>query len=132
MITYGAIHQRIRYKYGKPKLCEKCGVTGGRLEWSNKNHKYLLIRSEWWQLCSKCHRQYDREKFGAKPAWNKGDTGRKPWHDTSGLKPAWNRGIKTKEEIRCGHCRKKFYPPKITSSFCSKSCAMYKRDAHLP
>jgi len=58
-------------------------------------------------------------------AWNKGKFGRQPWHNIKGLnngKP-WNKGIKNKENVIC-ICGKSFYPPKKTSTFCSKHCAM--------
>lgn len=124
-ITYGAIHQRVRNRWGKPTRCELCDDIKPRYEWSNKNHKYNFIRKEWWQLCSTCHRKYDKEKFGRPEAWNKGisvqcNDALVEW---TKINAPWNKGLKKRREIRCGRCPNVFFPPKRTSKFCSKSCA---------
>lgn len=43
----------------------------------------------------------------------------------------WNKGLKTKPDVKCGWCKKKFYLRKRSATFCSKSCAMYSRNLHL-
>lgn len=52
-------HNWIRRKLGKPIKCEICG--GKATEWSNKNHLYKKILSDWQRLCHKCHKKYDRD-----------------------------------------------------------------------
>ena len=96
---YRAIHVAVATVWGKPTKCELCDTKKAkRYEWSNKNHKYNLIKKEWQQLCSKCHGAWDAKKFG-KRAWNKGVKGLKRWHNCKGLNQGvpWNIG-KTKEE----------------------------------
>ncbi len=91
---YRAIHVAVATVWGKPTKCELCDTKEAkRYEWSNKNHKYNLIKKEWQQLCSKCHGGWDAKRFG-KRAWNKGIKGLKRWHDISGLKGGWNKGKK--------------------------------------
>lgn len=132
MTSYRGIHNWVVYHYGKADRCEKCKCLPDNSKkrqyaWSNKSRKYKKDRKDWWRLCYSCHKKYDYKKGNFAP-WNKGHVGRQKWHNTSGLlKTPWNKGIKSKKEIFCGHCRKKFYPPKKTSCFCSKSCAMYER-----
>jgi hypothetical protein len=96
---YRAIHTAITAVYGKPNKCEnkKCNYKNPkRFEWSNKNHKYNLIRKEWWMLCVSCHRRFDFIKFGRK-VWNRGVRGLQKWHNISGLNNGtpWNKGKKT-------------------------------------
>lgn len=120
-----AIHTAVGAVWGKADRCEKCkGVNQSkRYEWSNKNHKYKLLRKDWWRLCATCHRRYDRKKFGYR-TWNKGRKGRQPNHNSTGLVPGgWNKGQRERENITCC-CGRSFYPPKRSSRFCSKNCAM--------
>ena len=124
MITYGAIHQKVRYYWGRASKCERCNTKTARFEWSNKDHKYNFIREEWQQLCTQCHREYDIKKFGKNDAWNKGQYGRQSWHNTTGLRGAWNRGLRKRDDVKCRSCKELFYPPKVSSVFCSKNCAM--------
>lgn len=99
---YRAIHTAIVAAWGRPKTCRLCGGkhNSKRYEWSNKNHKYTLLKRDWWELCSVCHRQYDRKKFGW-TTWNKGLSGRQKNHNTLGLLGGgWNRGKKeTRPEV---------------------------------
>ena len=96
---YRAIHTAIVAVYGKPLKCELCSgeKKSKRLEWSNKDHKYSLLREDWWELCATCHRQWDRKHFDRKDTWNKGLKGRQIWHNTTGLSKGapWNKGKKT-------------------------------------
>ena len=122
-MTYTSLHTKIRLLWGRAKECEFCHVQKTkRYEWSNKPHTYKIRRSSWQQLCKKCHLAYDRRRFGF-IVWNKGRKGRQKNHNISGLVAGWNKGIKGKADVICV-CGTKFYPPKHTSRFCSKSCAM--------
>ena len=93
---YRAIHTAIQVVHGKAKRCEICKTKKAkRYEWSNKDHKYQLDRKDWWELCSKCHWDYDEKKFG-KCVWNRGRKGFQRNHNISGLlKTPWNKGKKT-------------------------------------
>lgn len=55
---YSAIHKYLTVTYGKPTVCEQCGSTKP-IDWANKTGKYLRDRSDWLQLCRKCHFYYD-------------------------------------------------------------------------
>lgn len=123
-MIYNNLHTKIRKEWGKPNKCELCkGKRGKHFEWSNKDHKYTLLKKDWWMLCSFCHREYDAKKF-PREAWNKGIKGLKPWHNISGLNAtAWNKGLRKRKNLIC-ICGKEFYPPKPSSRFCSKHCAM--------
>lgn len=63
--SYVMIHRWVRTKYGKATKCETCG-TEKNVQWSNKNHLYNKKREEWQQLCSQCHKNYDKEFLGVK------------------------------------------------------------------
>lgn len=123
-MRYNNLHTKVRKEWGKASKCELCqGKRGKRYEWSNKNHKYNFVRSEWWELCSKCHDEYDTKTFGRHDSWNKGRKGKHKNHSVSGLLGGgWNKGQRSRENIVC-ICGKEFYPPKKSSKFCSKSCA---------
>lgn len=58
-VGYSGLHDWISYHYGKAIKCEHCGKTSGRIEWANKSHEYKRHRSDWLQLCKKCHVKYD-------------------------------------------------------------------------
>lgn len=57
-VGYYALHRWIRRHKGVPSACEKCGKTG-RLDASNKDHKYTRNLDDWQFLCQKCHKEYD-------------------------------------------------------------------------
>jgi len=59
------LHKWLRRHWGNPKKCKVCGDTKN-IQWANKTGKYLRKRSDWLQLCKKCHPRYDYEKFGAR------------------------------------------------------------------
>ena len=103
---YRAIHTAIVAVWGKPKKCEMCNNKRGskRMEWSNKDHKYTLLREDWWQLCAKCHREYDGKIFHRKPPWNKGL-------------------YKKKEPRICEWCGKEFIFNRLEQRFCNSSCS---------
>lgn len=59
------LHKWLRKKYGVPIICEHCGEDRpNRVQYANKTGKYFRKRSDWLQLCVKCHQRYDYEKFG--------------------------------------------------------------------
>ena len=60
--TYVAIHQWIVREKGRPNKCEHCGTEDAkRLEWANIDHKYKRNTDDYIRLCTKCHREYDKE-----------------------------------------------------------------------
>ena len=60
---YQALHAWARGNLNKPDKCESCGTTEGRIEWSNKDHKYKRKQEDWQRLCKSCHNFYDNEYF---------------------------------------------------------------------
>lgn len=56
---YGAKHDWVRSRFGKPNKCEFCGTTKSRFEWANVSGQYKRVRSDWKRLCKKCHIHYD-------------------------------------------------------------------------
>lgn len=52
-------HYWVRRNFEDPKKCESCGKVGVKLDWSNKDHKYLLVRESWQRVCKSCHQKYD-------------------------------------------------------------------------
>ena len=60
-VGYGALHDWVREKLGKPEFCEFCGKNGKRLHWANKDHKYKRNLFDWRRLCAKCHKKYDKK-----------------------------------------------------------------------
>lgn len=101
---YRAIHTAVAAVWGKPSICElrEC-KDAKRYEWSNKDHKYSLERKEWWQLCSKCHSEYDGKTFGAPIPWNK--------------------GLKKIRPIKNCPCGNKFNQNRPAQIYCASFCA---------
>jgi hypothetical protein len=73
--AYSSIHSWVNRNWGKATTCEKCGKTnlsGRSVHWSNRNHKYALVREDWMTLCRPCHAKHDMEaglvEFGNKRA----------------------------------------------------------------
>lgn len=58
-LSYFQKHRRIRNIKPIPEFCEKCGLVPPR-ELSNKSQKYLEDVTDWWDLCAKCHKIYDK------------------------------------------------------------------------
>lgn len=56
---YSKIHHWVKKMWGKASKCEFCGKTEGRIEWSNKSGTYMWDRSDWQELCKRCHGRYD-------------------------------------------------------------------------
>lgn len=63
-ITYRVLHKWIVRNLGQPTKCERCGkdgLTGRQIGWANKDHLYKRNLDDWIRLCTKCHREYDKE-----------------------------------------------------------------------
>ncbi len=58
-VGYFGLHDWVRFRLGKAKVCEFCGKSEGRIEWANKSHEYKRDISDWLELCKKCHIYYD-------------------------------------------------------------------------
>ena len=61
----GSIHDWVTSRKGQPKFCEVCGDTSPRrYDWSNKDHKYRRVLSDYVRMCRSCHRLYDIKNNG--------------------------------------------------------------------
>lgn len=58
---YSSIHCWLRTHFGKADHCDMCGGTRGskNFGWSCRDHSYTRDLQKWWQLCAKCHKNYD-------------------------------------------------------------------------
>jgi hypothetical protein len=62
-VSYPALHTWVRNHLGTPMKCEFCGDdTKRKYEWANKDHKYKRNLEDWVRLCTKCHREFDKNK----------------------------------------------------------------------
>lgn len=60
---YYNLHQNIRYRWGKASLCEDdTSHIATRFHWANLSGDYREDRSDWRQLCPKCHYKFDLER----------------------------------------------------------------------
>ena len=66
-VGYIGIHVWLLKNYKNPKQCELCGLIGHRktgrwkISWAlKKPHKYERKRKNFFGLCNKCHRSYDK------------------------------------------------------------------------
>ncbi len=58
-----AIHIWVDKWKGKPKECEKCGVSDDRIyDWANIDHQYRRILDDYVRMCRSCHGKYDTSK----------------------------------------------------------------------
>ena len=59
-----AIHQWVKRHKGIPKKCVDCGKEGNdnghKIHWSNVDHKYRRILSDYVARCNPCHIKYDK------------------------------------------------------------------------
>lgn len=62
-LAYVRQHKRWYRLSGKAKICELCDTTNN-VQWHNKSGEYLLIKSDWMQVCAKCHFKIDNRKAG--------------------------------------------------------------------
>lgn len=58
---YVAKHRWIQRRKGKAKKCFDCKTTKGRIEWSNKDHKYSRDPDDYKERCQDCHTKYDKK-----------------------------------------------------------------------
>ena len=61
-VGYMGLHAWVRKHLGKPNICEHCGksgLSGKKIHWANKSHKYLRDLTDWLRLCVPCHKKYD-------------------------------------------------------------------------
>ena len=61
-VGYRALHSWVRRWLGTPDTCEHCGkvgLTGKKINWANKSHKYFRELNDWIRLCVSCHKKYD-------------------------------------------------------------------------
>lgn len=66
-VGYSGIHVWVKKWKGKPNLCENCGTTTAKkFEWANIDHKYRRVLEDYIRMCTKCHRNYDRDVLGIK------------------------------------------------------------------
>ncbi len=75
--SYSAAHKWMAKNFKKANSCVNCGGNQPRTEWANISSKYKRTFSDWVELCSSCHRFFDRnaesravmiEKFTGKKA----------------------------------------------------------------
>lgn len=61
MSEYDNIHYRMRAKYGKPTVCDFCGVDDKAMyHWARKHDAPTdASRDNWYRLCVPCHHDYD-------------------------------------------------------------------------
>jgi len=60
-VGYQALHTWIRSRRGTPHKCEHCGRTDKKkYEWANISRKYKREINDWIRLCTKCHREFDK------------------------------------------------------------------------
>ena len=60
--NYYSIHSWVYRHKGKALVCELCGKSSEnprKIQWSNKDHKYLRNLDDWVSLCIRCHRKHD-------------------------------------------------------------------------
>lgn len=60
---YNTIHKWVQYNFKKTGVCEHCdtsGLTGRYIHWANVSGKYKKQRSDWKELCAKCHQIFDK------------------------------------------------------------------------
>lgn len=57
---YRTLHYQIAARFGKATICRKCKSLDS-VTWSNISGEYNTERSDWEELCSSCHKQYDLE-----------------------------------------------------------------------
>ena len=61
MLAYKAMHKRINRRFEKTGKCVNCNIEK-RTVWASIDHKYIEHdRSNWLELCPKCHSAMDRK-----------------------------------------------------------------------
>ena len=75
--SYTNLHAWLSKQYGKPVLCEKCGIKGRKakywtIQWALiKGKRYIRKRENFWGLCVSCHHKYDSIGFKKGNQWGK-------------------------------------------------------------
>lgn len=87
---YRAKHTWVLKEFGRPLLCEGCGLSDGnprRYHWANLSGKYKRVRSDWKRLCVSCHVIHDGSaKKGRKTYTFRGETLRlREWAEKLGV-----------------------------------------------
>ena len=59
--SYINVHAWVRKNFVKKGICKHCGLLK-KTELSNKSGEYLKDLSDWQELCTPCHRKYDRQE----------------------------------------------------------------------
>ena len=68
--AYVTLHKWVVRHRGNANHCEHCGndidhPDVSRFEWANVSHEYRRELTDWFSLCVKCHRAYDKGHEGA-------------------------------------------------------------------
>lgn len=63
--SYSSKHKWIVKTYGKAAKCVQCG-SEKTVDWANISKRYLRERSDYKELCRKCHAAFDRDEIMAK------------------------------------------------------------------
>lgn len=61
-VKYRALHEWVVRHKGKAKKCIDCETIKGKIEYSNIDHKYRRVLSDYQPRCTPCHRKYDYER----------------------------------------------------------------------
>ncbi|KKM07769.1 hypothetical protein LCGC14_1730510 [marine sediment metagenome] len=63
-VGYGALHDWLVLRLGKPKICSLCNTTKAKkFEWANISGEYKRDITDWTRLCTSCHRKKDGHSF---------------------------------------------------------------------
>lgn len=54
-VSYGALHDYIKYYKPKPEACSNCGEKPKRLDLANISQTYKRDLDDWEWLCRRCH-----------------------------------------------------------------------------
>lgn len=58
--SYAAKHIWVKYHFGSPQGCERCGIDEKRMyHWANISGQYKRERDDWERLCVPCHKRTD-------------------------------------------------------------------------
>lgn len=61
---YFAIHDWVKLRLGKPRLCSECGTTEAKkYEWANISGQCKRELTDWRRLCVSCHRKWDGHAY---------------------------------------------------------------------
>lgn len=62
-ISYGALHNWVRARKGRPADCIKCGTNRAKLfHWANISGKYLRDLNDYQSMCPSCHKKFDLQR----------------------------------------------------------------------